>query len=36
MINTSVMNSGGVDKFYAIWYTLNKYENKIGMNKANR
>ena len=29
IINTSVVNSEGVDQFYSIWNTLGKYENKI-------
>lgn len=30
MINTTVMNSGGVDEFFSIWNALEKYETKLG------
>jgi CubicO group peptidase (beta-lactamase class C family) len=32
MINTSVMNSDGVDEFYKIWNTAGEYEDKLTKN----
>ena len=36
IINTSVRNSDGVDEFFAIWNTLDKYENKMNTDDASR
>ena len=36
MINTSVRGSDGVKEFYDIWYTLDRYEDKMNVDKASR